>query len=436
MKVNPTKRRKEEGMTFAEVMICMVVVALVVGPFCIIFSSANKTRQTAVRIEEATCYGETLLAQIEDQISKDIILMQQIEGNRVLNEAKTEEEKKGEQRYQDYCQKYLKGEALEAKNEKLQAFLQMSEADYKKVYRNDRYTYEVVLWPLSKAPIDKDALEMTKDTIYHSDYKAIRLYSSDEAKYQLDADFYAQKNKPISFSVSEEWLKAFKDSSCKYIISSNPDEKYVLLNALSLKADVDKTSGIIEWNGDINEEWGGEQKKGQLNNGCTEIKDVQYVEKNGKVEEIDLTIGDGEITQRPTLPAGSHYIGVVKVDLTALLRNVPDQINTSSYSNYNKHLVIKCINDTGYDQVVQVIQNQISDDEKLPNIQVIVEDTKGSKGTIGKSYKQTISDVTTEENYIIAVVIRELNPLVGRKGKIIKKMLDLYSYDPTILARR
>lgn len=429
MKVHSNRGRKEEGMSFTEVMICLVVVALVIGPFCLIFSSANKTRQTSVRIEEATCYGETLLAQIGDQITKDMILMQQIEGNRLSGAAEEN------MRYQDYIQKYLKQEPLDQKNEKLQVFLQMSDEAYQNAYHTERYTYEVVLWPLSKAPIEGEALEMTKDAIYEPAHKAVRLYSSDDPDYQLKKAFYEGKNKPISFSVSDDVMKAFKDSSGKYIVSAHPDDKYVLMNTLAIKAKVDKTSGLLKWEGDLDEKWGGLLKKGAANNGSTEIKDVQVIEQKGNVQELDLTIGTKNAGAKPLLPAGSQYLGVVKLDLTELLRNVPEAVKGSEYRNY-QDLVIKVVNETGCDQVVQMVQNQIADDEETPHFKVLVEDAKDSDGKTGKSYQQTISDLTTEENYIVAVVIRELNPLMGRKGKIIKKMLDLYSYDPTILARR
>lgn len=434
MKLKNRWNVQEKGVTLIEVVICMVIVSVIVGPLCAVFTTSNKTRQTAARVEETTCYAERLIADLKDQITKDMLLMQKEEGNRV--EALSSEE---QSRYDNYCNHYLKGSALGSGDEKLQDFLEMDEAAFNAGYNTKQYTYEVVMWPLSKAPISSgggiDKLQVNTATINDSAYQAVKLYSSNQEAYQFKSDFYDDPSMPISFKVEKEVLRAFQDESKKFIPNLPTDtsdqrfstygEQYVVLNTLRLKVK-DESNPLAQI----------EVLKGMDNpkdNGCTKIgqEGIKVIKSHlGQVEGFEIFIHEDDTKAKPDLADSSKqsYLGIVQMDLTGILRNVDDE---ALYRDYT----FKIINQTGYDQMVQVIRNESSlGEEQFPLFFILKDEENGSHK--GKSYLQTISDITTEENYIIAVIIRDQSPLVGKKGKIIKKMLDLYSYDPTISTRR
>ena len=58
------------------------------------------------------------------------------------------------------------------------------------------------------------------------------------------------------------------------------------------------------------------------------------------------------------------------------------------------------------------------------------------KDTDGKSSIERINEVEPYDNYVVAMIVRELTPVIGEEGKVIKKMLDVYSYDVTANERR
>ena len=54
----------------------------------------------------------------------------------------------------------------------------------------------------------------------------------------------------------------------------------------------------------------------------------------------------------------------------------------------------------------------------------------------GKSIITQINDTKPYENYLIAVVVRDKNPVQGLAGKVVKKMINIYSYDNNTSKRR
>lgn len=60
-----TLNKNQKGLTFAEVVICIFIVALVVGPITASFSSSTKDRVSAERINEATVNAEKLTEEIK-----------------------------------------------------------------------------------------------------------------------------------------------------------------------------------------------------------------------------------------------------------------------------------------------------------------------------------------------------------------------------------
>ena len=94
-------KSNEKGVTLLEVVVCMMIVMIVVGPMLLNFMTAKKTMTSAERVNEATGYSEQLIAQVKERITQDIILMQEIEGNRKVYASGSTEQN----RYTNYIEK-------------------------------------------------------------------------------------------------------------------------------------------------------------------------------------------------------------------------------------------------------------------------------------------------------------------------------------------
>ena len=427
--------KNERGTTLAEVLICTIIVALVIGPITLSYATSVRNRATAERINTATNNAENLIREIEDQITKDIIFWQKVRGNRVDESSLTTEEKYRKA----YAGYYIQSQSINANKTTIEAlpgklenadslfeFLSKSAntADtdttddlarkaFEEKYSMDQYAYEVAIWPMSKisthlvSESGNKVLKVNNTTL--ADTTGVsKFYSSNETKYQFDSTFYGTE--PVTFKINDSIIKGFIDADKNYHMA-DANNDFTTLNKITIKfTDSSTDTDMIT------------SKSYSDGNNKTKVDTISEIKgSGGKVVGYEIKIkANGSIGPSPA----GDYLSVVELDVTGLLRNYKG--TEANYSDF----IFKIVNNTGYDQNVRVIENTLTG-ETTPNFTFITSGSPAKRNTV-----EYISDITTMENYIVAVIVREINPVLGEKGKIIKKMFDIYSYDPSVFERR
>lgn len=389
----------EKGLTFAEVIICVFIVALIIGPIAASFASSTKNRETAGRINEATVHAEKLLEQIKSTMTTDIIEQQKRDGN-ILNLSTLTPEQQA--RYNNVVSKYLKN-APENETVNVSDFLETTDSALLSEYDTEKYAYEVLIWNIHSAPISSGTLTLDNSALA----SAFKLYTSESYKVTSTS-----ANLPVTFNVSSDVLKMFKDSTNRYIPNfvTDGDKKFEVkdVNEVTISSTMSITS--------------------TSSNSRVKISSPKEIRANGVIQGYVLEIEDGTGVYNPP-PSGVEPISIINLDVTQLLRDPNSLVSTSTYDGYT----LKFVNKTSTKQIIRVKRSaatteNISTIDKRLNI--IVKDTDG------KSSIERINEVEPYDNYVVAMIVRELTPVIGEEGKVIKKMLDVYSYDVTANERR
>lgn len=389
----------EKGLTFAEVIICVFIVALIIGPIAASFASSTKNRETAGRINEATVHAEKLLEQIKSTMTTDIIEQQKRDGN-ILNLSTLTPEQQA--RYNNVVSKYLKN-APENETVNVSDFLETTDSALLSEYDTEKYAYEILIWNIHSAPISSGTLKLDNSALA----SAFKLYTSESYKVTSTS-----ANLPVTFNVSSDVLKMFKDSTNRYIPNfvTDGDKKFEVkdVNEVTISSTMSITS--------------------TSSNSRVKISNPKEIRANGIIQGYVLEIDDGTGVYNPP-PSGVEPISIINLDVTQLLRDPNSLAITSTYDGYT----LKFVNKTSTKQIIRVKRSaataeDISTIDKRLNI--IVKDIDG------KSSIERINEVEPYDNYVVAMIVRELTPVIGEEGKVIKKMLDVYSYDVTVNERR
>ncbi len=403
-----TLNTNQRGLTFAEVVICIFIVALVVGPITASFLSSTKDRVSAERINEATVNAEKLMEEIKNELTTDIIEKQKRDGNQVKISTLSNYEKS---HYDNIVNMYLNpsNSIIDRTFTKtLNDYLRRTVEEIKQAYNTDQYAYEVLLWNINDAPIDTTTKTLTVNQAALS--TATKLYTSSSYKFNLGD--YTNPNLPVTFNISDEILKSFKDVEERYIFNLLPTDKEYEVVDIN-KIDISEAMAVT---------WTPKHSKIELSDPSTSQIMVKGVCK-GYV--FDITTGE-TISVTPT------PLSIIDLDLTKLLRNKDTLATTATYDEYT----FKFVNHTNVDQIIRIkrtetLSENLSAVDKRYN--VIVENilTSTAKTTI-----ERINEIEPYDNFIMVVIVRETDPVTGKKGKIVKKMLDIYSYDVTAHERR
>ena len=117
-------------------------------------------------------------------------------------------------------------------------------------------------------------------------------------------------------------------------------------------------------------------------------------------------------------------INIIQVDISDLLRQSKSGKRELEAVTTHDEFTLKFINETKQDQVIQVIEGLDSLAAIHEPINIIAIDNSEGKTSI-----QRVSTPLADESFIITIVVRDMLPLIGEKGKVVKKMIDVYSYD-------
>lgn len=416
------KKQDNQGFTYVEILMCLVIITLMATPISYSFLISVKTRVAAVEMDEATTYAEQLLSDIKFQITEDIMLQQEVLGLRHKTSGKSAAEiKKVKEGVAQYLLDWseLPAGVTKRESDHLNTFLTgLSVRDLAARYDMDKYAYEVALWRISDILLTGDTLTLDKETIQ----KATKIYSDTDSSYQFQEinDHGGSMVNPITFKITSEMLRAFKDDTLSYVPNQVTNEKVLDINIIKLG-----TNGVpIVIN---------KKQKDAL---PTMVEPNIRVEFNEILDSNRTKVGymfhinENIMSSADFSEDKSHYRSIIEVDVRNLLRKSEDLSEITTYDR----LTFKFVNHTKYNQFIHIKKNLIETEDRAvidSKFNIVVVDKAD-----GKSIMTQINDTKPYENYLIAIVVRDKNPVQGQVGKIVKKMINIYSYDINTSKRR
>lgn len=392
------KDLRTNGFTYAELVICLLVIAIVVGPICASFASANRVRATSEALNDSITHTEALMEAIKEQLAVDIKLKKQKESYQIFDYPSSSIES-----VIDLCLKtdYI---STDIGTDTLEHLLANTNAsDIKTLYETERYAYEVAIWRAGNIDFSTgvNTLEFKGETLK----RAAKFYS--DSAYQF-AD-YATSSANIKFEVSDAVKKAFQKEKLLYTPITGYsilDEHTITLTPGNLEAGKTNTSGL---------------KTTSLKGNQIEINQPILIEGTDKIDSLIYTS-----TTSGAMVADA--INIIDVDIRGLLRKTNAAHNGLEDNPTYNGLTLKFINDTDQDQIIRLIRNASEGVDTLESvdkkINVVAIDNKSGKTSI-----QRIEDQVDSESFIIAIVTRDKHPAMGKTGKVVKKMIDVYSYE-------
>lgn len=341
------KMQGQQGMTYAEVIICMLIAAMMIGPICISFVSSTRIRANAEVISEATLNAEALLGEIKEKITKDII-----DGT---------------------------AESYGTSTKKLSDFLGSLDTAR---YKTSDYIYEIAIWKVDDALESDGSMNLSKVKFN----KALKLHSGEA----LDG---------------------------RNIFANN-----MLGDDIAFKADVANIKTYLAYNRELE----GATLKAIKNGTYIDLQGPTYKGNSDKFGKITLQKKLDDKTYIFKIDGATDTgMGIINIDL----RGVPQNCSlepTASGCTCTAYFY-KFINKTANPQIIRVIRartDKQTDNHFNDKFYVLA----NSEST-GETSIERVKDMGNYYNYIIAVVVRDQNPSIGEKGKIVKKMVDVYSYD-------
>ncbi len=381
------KSHSVSGFTYIELLICMLIMTIVIGPICMSIINANKVRITAESLDESTMYTEALLEAIKQQLTQDIDFQKQKESNlntvgQVSDKIKESITLCLEQEYRDVAP---------LKQMPLTDFFWNKETGtvdeqlMRQLYGSERYAYEVAIWRSGNI----DLSEEITDLVFNQPTlkRAAKFYSNPEYCFNTYED-----SRQLVLKISQD-LRASMERK-------------------SWNQDKEKGYQIIDENTIILTESGLKAVGGKLNDSS----------------EITSTANKDEVTIAPPqiIKDASGLIGLVYTS-TSEKNYTPQDMNVlyldirqlKGKIHLYHNLTLKFINQTNMHQIIRVIKHKEQD--KINIIPV----NKGEQSGTSIEYIDTLG---LTENFIIAIITRDMKPIVGKPGKIVKKMIDIYSY--------
>lgn len=419
LKIN---RRNEQGFTFVEILTCLAIVALIVGPICFSFLSSLKTRVTAESINEATAYAEKMLEDVKVQITDDIILRQKIIGNRVATSSYSGNLSVDTNGVCDYLIDLPASASVRSGTQMTNFFKGTDTNILNSRYDTDTYAYEVALWRMNDIPFTSVSATKTFTLDENAIGKAAKLFTDVSTDYQFNISKYTGVVNPITFQVTDEMLKAFQDQTLAYVPSQDATEsakKVMDKNTITLNTNVNTvapdTAAIKNW-----------RKSKGAGNEAIKIDQIKTI-KNASNVAVGYTFEISNGTDAGSFTATDSR-SIIELDIRALLRDT----NLAELTTYDT-LTFKFVNNTVFDQFIVVKQNAMGTEATAINTKfnIVAEDKSTGKSSIVR-----IDDMDAYENYLITVIVREKNPVLGESGKIVKKLIDIFSYDVTANKRR
>lgn len=398
------ERKRERGFTYVEVVVCLCIAVMIVGPFSYAFLSSIKTKVAADDLKQAIDYGEQLMLQIKERIDKDLIINQQMAG-RLVDPSKLSIEEK--ERMHSGIKQYLRSVSEEGigarQNYLLSDWLNESPVQLQKSYDTDRYAYEIAIWHINDIFKINNTFKLTNEALNH----ATKIYTDEAFQFILSSDeekdWQQVTLKDAGDCLGVDYFNKEKMSGTSLLFDEEGtfEEKQIGINSNPIPLKLTFVSEITDVRG----------------------KRCGYhfaIEENG-----NYSIG---LHQK-------EWIYQVELDVRKWLRNEKlEEITdfddyTFKFTNQTPYNVVIVIHQNVYYQKSKKIEEteenkKAARTEVNQKFRVITECLDSGQMTIMKSNPYEISPC-----YMIIMQIRDKAPIRGKEGKRIKEMIDFYNFN-------
>lgn len=370
------KKQNYQGMSYVEVAICLFIVSLSIMPLARSFVSSVRVKETAASTQQTTLYAETLLEETKAQLTKNLLSDKKIENNYVATS------------------NYLITDFLGIEDTEVDVFNQK--------YQTDRYSYEFAIWKINEVEEVSGQVKITSDRLA----KAYKFYT--DTSYQFST---GDLGRLPQFTLDESQKGLFKDELflSHFLIGLNPDDsrRSSIVGIRELKLDMEEDKKLSDT--DI------------IENESDNI-DIQRVQKSDTLRIYNIALKEG-YTLPHRQPNDPLPFAVLVVDTRAL--ELDEELPKT---------VLKFNNQTTIPLSLKILMNperEPEEDEEEEDI-IRLEDKLILMVSDSGAYKTSIEKIIQldqEDDYLIVVIVRDKNPRLGAPGKIVKTMVDLYTFE-------
>ena len=365
-------QNNHKGMSYIEVAICLFAVSIVILPLSQAFVASVKLKEETKSISQSTFYAETLLEEVKNRLQEDLLTERKIEI--------------------DYEDKEVLNSLIE--------FLGIEPDDlesFEQNYDTQKYTYEVALWNIGEILAEEDCVVSFEES---SLIKANKFYTGDEEEKNKAYQFEASELNSLPWYDAKLYKLFFSDKNFvkSYIPKTNPDNT------------------VSNENSDIS-------ALGRINLsmlGSTIAIDID--EEDPVIDtESEVFIDNTYIYKLETLTGK----GMIIVDARLLDKTKVENIS------------FEFKNDTEFQVIVKIVFNKsdLNDLSKKIHIsgglnEVHVEaGDDGAVQPIPRIVVERVTELDEEKDYLIGMIVRDKSPKWGNAGKIVKTMMDVYSFE-------
>ncbi len=377
------KQRNSRGMSYVEVAICLFIVSISILPLSQAFVTSVKIREEAETMSQTTFYVETLLEETKGQLEKDLIEARKIQQGHIaadelayyLNKTLPEQTRIDPTHFKDF----LKNAAD-------------TEQYLNQKYDTSRYSYEVAVWNVKNISETDNKVAISSELLH----KAVKFYTDVEYKFS-SSDL---ENLP-KFTIDEQYKELFTDEIFlkKFIPRAIDNNSSVVgVSILDLKMGAGgEISSIGAGNDTTITQIGGLklEQVSTIETGPEGIKGYVYNIKEGVTDST------------------TSSTGVIVLDTRSLNRTKV------------KNTILKFNNETKLPINLKIIINKedLGEIDKKLHIMIMDNNDIDKKTTV-----ERITHFDREDSYLIAVIVRDKAPRLGNKGKIVKTMVDTYTF--------
>ncbi|PHV72343.1 hypothetical protein CS063_02375 [Sporanaerobium hydrogeniformans] len=369
--------KKIEGMSYLEIIVCLVIVSMMVLPLSASFVSSTRMREEGVDLTQITFTTERLMEEVKEQLRVDLkdAYLLETTGNTGATYA------------------YYLDPGIGNKYEIhwLSDFFRSKPSTYvETTYDINRYEYEVAIWPLENYPggavIEMASVGSEPAFKLHTSTTdaALAFHYSTEDKKKLP------KLDPL---LSGQQLFGEKLYLSATDFDGNPLSKINGMVTLRLEKETSASPKILK---------------------------MGLTYQNLIITPMNLKTSSGQIGYKIKL--NTSIPGRVEPNLMLI-----DTRLISSYEDMQiKATCLEIENASKAPLWIKLIGRKDEWDKLDEMLHILIED----KELIGKTTLEKVIVTHTNRSYLIGIVVRDKKPVMGESGKIVKTMMDLLTYEP------
>ncbi len=387
------KRNSQSGMTLIEVLMSLAILSLLALPIASYFTIAAGTRADSQSVAKATIYAENLLNDIKEQIDTDVKGQRDEESRPDFDASGSVKPRTG---IRDYVMKTKNIDQTDASSTfkyELKDYLNKDETKFNTEYETDKYAYQAVVWRLDEETLDyissltpgsDKMLEWSPDSIK----RGLQVFNNSNYDFVTETVI----NEQIKFNLPAALLDDSFIPKDKYLsgqVERGGDKNYAVVIPINQDGTLD-VSNIVD-------------------------HDLILTRKELKRTNSD-SVSASDTRKYYKLEFGGSGRRTILIDAT--------KVSTMGSSSIgNNGLTLEIQNNVSDQLVVQVRKSL---DKKVDDLDKFL---RFSPVTDNNTVIERPKDIEVEDAYLIALIVRDLNPSNGKKGKVIKKMIEVYSYD-------